>query len=555
MTSSTHTYTAVLIGAPDAPLSVRGGRISLDSGRAPHVQGYLDVAFPAESTLTALDPRLNARVRVTADAVFPTFSQSRTFNLGLRSRPTRHRDAVVSLDLASDEALLDDYRAPTDDRTPRTLETSLRSIVNYVLGKIGATLAVFPANDANMTAYWELENLVTDPRTSSTTGFFSTGGTATLTRVTGLGTIPGSANTAAIRLEKTGTSAGAIAISRVEKATADRMYTAVIGARKNTAGAMTAAARLQFRNAAGAIIQTATGTATALTGSNSNYVTVTALAPKGTVDVAVGVFYLGTINVGEFVYARNWMMVEGAEAVPFFDGGSSLTGYVTTWQGDADASTSLRTPLSPIDARDPESLVWRAGDSALDFLAPLVQSAGYRLVCDEARSWTLRSISYVAPGSLTFADGFDLTDATDTLSREGDDWFDAQATIYLDPYGVKAPRVDYWALSSSPTKTNRVQITAPYPGTGRSQYAVKRAQGRGRVVQAAKVTDWTARAEQPVTVLLNGAPTQTGLTESVEFDLDNDEVSITTRTTDTLPGAIDLLGGTIDTLVGFINDL
>jgi hypothetical protein len=74
-------------------------------------------------------------------------------------------------------------------------------------------------------------------------------------------------------------------------------------------------------------------------------------------------------------------------------------------------------------------------------------------------------------------------------------------------------------------------------------------------VQAAKVSDWTARAEQAVTVLLDGAPTQTGLTESVTFDLDLDEVSIATRTTDTLPGSIDLLPGTIDALTGVINDL
>lgn len=558
MTGATHNYSAFLVGSPDVELSVRGGRIYLDSGRSPHVSGYIDIAVPAESVLTALDPRLSKRIRVEAAAVFPTFSQSRTFNLGLRSRPMRHRDAVVSLEVSSDEALLNDYRSPSDDRAPRALETSLRSIINYALGKIGASLAGTPSNDANMTAYWELENLVTDPAAASTTGFtVSASGGMTLARVTGLGALSGaSANTAAIRGEKTGSSSTTAAIRRREKATAGRMYSGRIAARKNGPAALNATAQLEWLNSAGTVIGTASGTAVALSGTTDSQITVTGLAPAGTVEVYLKAsFNAGTVNVGDFVYGRNWMLVEGAESVPFFDGRNAPSGYSVAWQGDADLSTSLRTPLSPLDARDPDSLVWKTGDSAMDFLAPLVQAAGYRLVCDESRVWTLRSSSYVAAGSLAFAIGADTTDATDTLSREGDDWFDAQATKYIDPAGIKAPRVDYWALTGSPTKVNLVEVNAPYPGSGRSQYAVKRAQGRGRVVQAAKVSDWTARAEQPVTILLPGAPTQSGLTESVTFDLDADEVTISTRTTDSMPGSIDLLAGTIDALVGVIDAL
>lgn len=560
MTISTHTYTAVLVGAPDVPLNVRGGRITLDSGRAPHVQGTLDIAYPSVSTLTALDPRLNARIRVTADAVFPTFSQSRTFNLGLRSRPTRHAEAVVSLDLASDEALLDDYRTGVDDRTPRTLETSLRAIVNHVLGKIGAVLAAVPANDADMTAYWPLENLITNPRAATTTGFAEDhlGGAVTLS-TEAIPAMPGSSNTGSIRGLVSGSPATIIVLRYRVRATPGTWYSARAGAAKsNGAAPLNAVLQLIWKNAALDTISAATGSVAALVGNTSSYRTVTGLAPAGTeyVDVALR-FDGGTVAAGDAVNGRNWMLVRGTEAVPYFDGGSSLTNYTLAWQGAADASTSVRTPLSPLDARDPESLVWKAGDSALEFLHPLVQSEGYRLVCDENRTWTLRSESYVAPGNLTFVNSLNLTDATDTLSREDNDWYDAQATIYEwdDPTGITQTRVDYWALTPTPTKVNRVIVNAPYPGVGRSQYAVKRAQGRGRVVQAAKVADWTARAEQPVTVLLNAAPTQTGLTESVEFDFDTDEVSIATRTVDTLPGSIDLLGGVINSLVGMIDAL
>jgi hypothetical protein len=187
---------------------------------------------------------------------------------------------------------------------------------------------------------------------------------------------------------------------------------------------------------------------------------------------------------------------------------------------------------------------------------PLVQANGYRLVCDEAREWTLRSADYVAPGASTFVHGVDLTEASDTLDREST-WFDGQVTRYRweDPNGISQERADSWALTGSPTRVNLVEINAPYPGTGRSEYAVRRAQGRGREVVASRVARWDERAEQDVSVLLSGAPTQVGLTDRVEFNLDNDEVTVTTRTSDANPGSIDLLPGTIDSLAGFINDL
>jgi hypothetical protein len=553
VTESTHTYTAVLIGAPDVPLSVRGGRITLDSGSAPHVRGFLDVAWPDEATLTTLDPRLNARIRVVANATFPTFSQSRTFNLGLRSRPTRHRDAVVSLDLASDEALLSDYRAKSDDRTPRTLETSLRSIVNYVLGKIGASLAATPANDADMTAYWSLSNLLDNPQfeAGSIDGWALQSNASGLTSQTGVklrGTHAAAFNAVAagsslIRTDYISASAGDVFTGSVyARATAANQARVLIDFFDENNGYIT--------GFAGAYV-------TLSTTGWERLSSVGRVAPAGAAKARLLVQYNASA-AGQTCYVDAAMLTPGDELVDYFDGSTAPSAFYTVaWSGTAHSSTSTRTPLSPLDARDPDSLVWRAGDSGMEFLHPLVQAAGYRLVCDEARVWTLRSGSYVAAGNLTLAAGVNLTDATDTLSRDSDDWFDAQVTRYVwdDANGITRTKVDYWGLTSSPTKVRLVEVNAPYPGTGRSQYAVKRAQGRGRVVQASQVADWTARAEQAVTVLLNGAPTQTGLTESVAFDLDLDEVSITTRTTDTLPGSIDLLPGTIDALTGVINDL
>lgn len=208
---------------------------------------------------------------------------------------------------------------------------------------------------------------------------------------------------------------------------------------------------------------------------------------------------------------------------------------------------------------DDDALVWLAGQSALDFLTPLVQRCGLRLVCDEARVWTLRSESYIAPGSLDIRYGINLTTARDVISRDSDFWFDQAITVYTwtDSAGAEQRAIDAYPTSGSYTRAVTFEKTdTAYPGPGFSEYAVRRAQGRGHDLTAGRVADWNARAEQPVSVHLDGTlDTQTGLTQSVEFDLDRDKITATTRTIDTPAGAIDLLIGYIDALTGYISTL
>lgn len=66
---------------------------------------------------------------------------------------------------------------------------------------------------------------------------------------------------------------------------------------------------------------------------------------------------------------------------------------------------------------------------------------------------------------------------------------------------------------------------------------------------------WTATAEQVVSVVLDGAPTQIGVARAVAFDFGSGEMTITTRTTDTPPGAVNLLTGTVNSLTGTVNNL
>jgi hypothetical protein len=183
-----------------------------------------------------------------------------------------------------------------------------------------------------------------------------------------------------------------------------------------------------------------------------------------------------------------------------------------------------------------DALIWRAGASALDFLHPLVQAVGMRLVCDERRFWTLRTENYTGHGDISsISYGIDMIDGGDTIDRDNALWFDAQITRYrwTDAAGAQHEAVDAWALHTPHTRANLVEIDAPYPGPGRSAYAVRRAQQRGREVTATKVSDWAIAAEQPVIINLPDTPIQVGAVQRVRFDLDRDEMTIDARTIDT----------------------
>lgn len=194
--------------------------------------------------------------------------------------------------------------------------------------------------------------------------------------------------------------------------------------------------------------------------------------------------------------------------------------------------------------------------SAMEFILPLVQVLGLRPVCDEQRAWSLRSEAYRAPGAQTFRAGVNITSADEQLSRDDEGWFDGAVFRYqwTDRDDLPQTREDAYALPGA-SKIILREIAAPWPGAGRAEYAVRRAQGKGRTVTATKQATWTEHAEQPLTVLLDGTPIQTGTAGRVVFDLTGNAVTTTSRTTDTPAGAIALLAGTIDALPGTINDL
>ncbi|MGW9345894.1 hypothetical protein ACWGR3_30605, partial [Streptomyces albidoflavus] len=237
-------------------------------------------------------------------------------------------------------------------------------------------------------------------------------------------------------------------------------------------------------------------------------------------------------GTADYQYVKRVMFYEGDRVVPGFSGADpDDADYEYEWEESAHGSPSLRIPKQAQPS--PDALIWEAGQSAWDFLSPLVQASGLRLVCDEQRVWTLRNEDYTSSATpLDVAWGENLRDGADVIDRDSERWGDAAVTIYTwtDRNGIPQRAVDQYSSVEHPTLVLRYEKDTAYPGPGFSEYAVRRAQTRGREITATIDADWTAKADQPITAHTHGAPVENGRTISVQFDSESNDMTVTTRT-------------------------
>lgn len=178
-----HDYTLTPPASP-APVPILSGVVQLDESWSPYAQAAVTIPLPDEATRAVLDPRSSSNPRVylrcevrtgrtfalsqiTAAAGSSTAAwtssldggplstwsaahgspyntsgltptRSRTFNLGVRRLSMRRSSGEATLDLASDEALLQDHARVAD--AAYTPGNTMRAIVAYVLAQIGAEL-------------------------------------------------------------------------------------------------------------------------------------------------------------------------------------------------------------------------------------------------------------------------------------------------------------------------------------------------------------------------------------------------------------------------------
>jgi hypothetical protein len=220
------------------------------------------------------------------------------------------------------------------------------------------------------------------------------------------------------------------------------------------------------------------------------------------------------------------------KVLPYFDGDTVDTDrFIYTWDGERGSSTSTRRPRV---ARNPESLVWRRGQTARDFLTPVLQAVGLRIYQDVTGTWRLTDNSD-RPTARTRLDVrsniYQIVDAGAFNSTYPDGspvWADAVAVTYrwTDDEGNDREAVD---VDAPDGYTKLYQLTlqeTPYPGPGQAAYL------RGRFAQRARQMTVTARPDygvlpsQELTIVTDHVGLLTGYVDSVAFDHAADEMTV-----------------------------
>ena len=221
-------------------------------------------------------------------------------------------------------------------------------------------------------------------------------------------------------------------------------------------------------------------------------------------------------------YAADLAYIDGAQ--------TATTKYTYAWSGTAHASTSTRTDISNTN-RDSDAFTWDPGESLWDFVQPLVEASGLRLFCDSSRKWHLVDpATWSVAGTVTIAQGSNVTVATDTISRNSDEWFDSVVIKYSWLNARSGlPSVRYDSAGSSGGKTLLIEKTKPFPGAGAAASFLTKAAGRGRVVDPEAISDYTAEPAKGLSVSLPSSPVQTGKVSAVTWRFPDGTMTIKSR--------------------------
>lgn len=206
-----------------------------------------------------------------------------------------------------------------------------------------------------------------------------------------------------------------------------------------------------------------------------------------------------------------------AAITPYFDGSTAdtVTDYYD-WYGEAGDSVSVRN-LKGTGMAAPDSGIWTPGQTAWDFLEPLIQYAGQRLWADVTRVWHLTALGAVLPGAVVLEEAENVYDYTDRTSRDGD-WWDAVVIEYkwTDDDDVQHVVYDTAALPGF-TKGELIQYPdTVYPGPGAAAGVLTRGLARARQFTVEAALDYDARPSMAATLTLDGVP-ESGKVSSITY--------------------------------------
>lgn len=536
----------VIVPAPEVTVTLDGDAfevsdpsLTLDSARVPYASARVTLPVLSDDLVESLDPRDGIRV--------PLSFGGRACDLGLRRRVVDHKAKTVTLELAGDEALLADYAPLEDDEAAFGVQSSLRAVCNYVLGKIGASLSA--GDDVDVTTAADAINLI-DPASLGATG----------TRCTldlsdpSWGVPAPSLNlynpTGSDSYASIGGDFGAMRLGMRPGATyvlsaTGRVKVAVGGTADFHARRIAVVYRAGQGHTwvASPAIPTTVGTATR--------VSVKVSIPADATEAFVRLYLGHSTGQVQWDAIRLSEYTGDPTDIDYFDGSTPTSARYSYAWSTTSPRTSRRTAL--ID-RPPSSLLWQAGVSAWDFLEPLAAAAEMTLWCDETRTWRLQTIaSATVPGVVSVSpgitrDGTDTVDLADEINTPS-----GVAVIYewTDDAGTHR-QID---TAGDPGKVRTVNLRRPYPGPGVAAAILARAQGTGRTQEVTTIARYDATPGMTAILSLPGAPDTTGRVAALTFHPDGFMDITTSGLVDIIPGSIAALTGTIDSLTGTIDSL
>lgn len=548
------------LGAPDASASVEevraqgdtlrasGGTVTLDENYSPYVSASISVPLTADDLGERIDPRQDQRVTVTVDDESDEFAPPRVFDLGIRDRTVDHGQRTLTIEAASDEARLHDTcrLATTSDRSARAYEASLRGVVNWALGKIGASLE--PGGpDLDMTASWDQTNLAPNPRAFVNTDGWSAlvrGGAGNVARGTTSVAPEGAPAVSDVFVNVTSATTSD-ASARFDptaalpiRITEGRLYTLSAYVFQNSGATRQTRMWLGFKDDTGRTTKSNVATAVPIPHSSWTKVTVTAVAPVNTSQAAFEIGVSGAMAAGTGVGVTCVVLAEGVENDRWFDGDRpDEARYVYDYTPVA-GTPSTRVALNP---RDPEMFSWDPGESLFDFLRPFLESSGLRLYCDEARKWWLvepavtnwnELVEAIATGASGYSGIGNAIAGTDVISRDRADWATGVVVAYTwrTANGDRKTKYD---VAGTADKVITIERETAYPGPGAAAVILAAVSQRGRTQSATITRGYEATPGFASRVSLPGTDTQDGRVRRVVIEIATGNAQISTNGTET----------------------
>ncbi|WP_146086452.1 hypothetical protein [Rathayibacter sp. AY1D1] len=520
-------------------LPVVDGSVTLDEGWAPYIKAVLTVAVDTDSTedlAELLDPRLGPRLLVTLTRtnLYTGESYARIFDLGLRSREIDARTGEISLGLTSDEALLQTWA-----RTTEPLTYNSTSAIAAVKSALFTVLQQTPQLSIDYSTVPQItrRNLFPNPSPSGN-GSISTSSGAVGTVVAQNPLNPGDALRIVPRDQNTAdtesyASLGGVAGNLRLGMEAGKTYTfsantfmefAYNGEKADNAFRIVAYTKVPNQD----VEETSSDE---FTPGKVERQYVTFDVPVGATEAYIRIYHGGVLG-GRVpaVYANKFLLEQGNAERQYFSGAYSIGNQppevVYSWEGTANNSVSRLVELATTGDNE---MTWQTGDTAWDFISPLMEAAGLRLFCDEQRKWRLVDSSYQVPGSVRIAEGWNLVGAADVIDADGESWFDSVVIRYswTDQYGESWTDVDVYAPRGY-RKTLVLDRTSPRV-KGAARYILSRLLGRGRTLSLEAVSDFAVTPGCEIVASLPGTVPVVGRLMGVTFNLGTDEMSIGTR--------------------------